>query len=73
MPEPTNSYQISRSDSSEFTGEFIGTESEAAAWGAELAQDLGWGEDWQLEERHGRQVVAIPSAVEPGYMLIVDE
>lgn len=73
MPEPKNNYQVARSDGSEFTGMFTGTLREAALWGATLAADLGWGEDWQLEERNGRHVVATPSATGPGYVLLFED
>lgn len=72
MVEPTRSYQLARPDGSEFTGEYTGALEDAAAWGAELATSLGW-QDWQLEEREGRHVVAVPSATELGYVLVFRE
>lgn len=69
MVEPTHSFQLARSDGSEITGEYNGTLEDAASWGAKLAASLGW-DDWQLENRQGRDVVAVPSATDPGYVLL---
>ena len=66
MPEPANSYQLARTGGSEFTG----TLRDAADYGTNLAADLGWGDDWQLEEPFGRQVATTPSATEPWYVLL---